>query len=350
MCAVVALLIGCGADSESNDSEEGIVCPEPEVPLSLEFVDSTVDIEGIDARWTKNVAYGDGERNVFDIFVFENDEPTPLIIYIHGGGFTGGEKEYFYDNEDRIREILNQGVAVATINYHLLDVSPDTDQYGVIKSLEDSKRALQFMRYHASSFNIDPEKIAVYGGSAGAGTAIWLGTHNDMADASNEDPVLCQSTRINAVGALSTQSTYDIIDWEIVLEEQIDPLVDIGVFPSNDFVAIAQTLGQENLLLAFLGIDSVEEIDTAETIAYRGNIDMLDLMDSSDAPIYMQNSNPSISDPIDYMFHHSAHVIALKNRAEEVGLEYVAYYEEGETPVEDPSGEELIDFLVRHIQ
>ena len=37
-----------------------------------------------------NVKYGNHERNVFDLWLAESDKPTPLVIYIHGGGFRGG--------------------------------------------------------------------------------------------------------------------------------------------------------------------------------------------------------------------------------------------------------------------
>ena len=40
-----------------------------------------------------NVKYGEHERNVFDIWLADSDKPTPLAIYIHGGGFRAGSKE-----------------------------------------------------------------------------------------------------------------------------------------------------------------------------------------------------------------------------------------------------------------
>ena len=40
-----------------------------------------------------DVKYGDHERNVLDVWLVKSDEPTPLVIYIHGGGFKGGDKK-----------------------------------------------------------------------------------------------------------------------------------------------------------------------------------------------------------------------------------------------------------------
>jgi hypothetical protein len=81
-------------------------------------------------------------------------------------------------------------------------VEPPLDDDGVIRPLTDSARVVQFLRYYAGSLDIDPEQVAVYGASAGASTSLWLGTHDDLADPGNEDPVLRESSRVNAVGAL----------------------------------------------------------------------------------------------------------------------------------------------------
>lgn len=337
------LLTACSGDDDADST----IPPEPIPDLNLTFSESPVDLTGIAAQFTADVPYGDGERNVFDIYLPDSDEPTPLVIYVHGGGFTGGSKESLHGQAATVQDLLSRGIAVATINYYLLTVTPpDTD--GVIRSLNDSKRALQFMRYQAKNLNIDPENIAMYGASAGAGTAIWLGSHDEMAQPDNEDPVLRQSTRINAVGAIATQATYDVIRWEEVLYDAILPLA--GTLGGTDIITIAEFVGQTDLLKAFLAIPTLDNLNAPDTLAYRKNIDMLDLMDSSDAPLWISNFTPSILNVVDYMFHHSLHAIALKDAAEMVGLNSVVYYTDGDAIYEDPTGEEMVSFLVRHIQ
>lgn len=220
---------------------------------------------------------------------------------------------------------------------------------GVIVSLGDSARALQFMRYHYQSLNIDPENVAVWGRSAGAGTALWLGTHDEMADPGNEDPVLRESTRVKAVGALATQATYDILAWETVLEPLTESLVP-SLFPSTDLQEVAAALGATGYLLRFLGAASFEQLYTAEYLAYRDNVDMLKQMDSGDAPIYVANKTGSLSNGLGFVLHHALHALAVKARADEVGLASVGYSDDPTWPLEDPSGEELIPFLLRHIR
>ncbi len=358
------LMIGVlAACSDSNDRSDNIMQPEvveevveesrPE--LSLSFTEPPIELPGITANYAEDVPYGDGERNLFDIFLPDCEEPTPLVIYIHGGGFTGGDKSGALIAPEEIGELLQSCVAYAAINYTLLKVPDEgesietaAEQGGVLTSLRDTARALQFMRYHYESLNLDPENVALFGASAGAGSSLWLGTHDDLADPDNEDPVLRESTRVQAVGALATQATYDLLLWEEILLPVTEPFV--AVLGGTDIPTIAAAVGASNFLLTFLGVASLEEIDTPENEEYRANIDMLALMDAGDAPIYVHNFEVSFDDLLNVFLHHSLHAIAVKDRADEVGLHSVAYAEDPVYMLEDPSGEDLISFLLRHIR
>jgi para-nitrobenzyl esterase len=348
----LALFVLTACSSGSNNNSDTI---DTRPPLELSFTAAPVDLSGIAAQYAGDVRYGEAERNVFDIYLPDCDEPTPLVIYIHGGGFTGGDKSSAAANAEGIRELLQSCVAYATINYTLLKVPSAAEgvssivaQGGVLTSLEDTARALQFMRYHFLSLNLDTENVALYGVSAGAGASLWLGTHSDMADPDNADPVLRESTRVKAVGALATQSTYDLLEWEAVLLPITASLE--AALGGTDIPTVAQAVGATNYLLTFLGVDSVDDIDTPENEAFRANVDMLDMMDSGDAPIYVHNYKTGFDDLLNMFLHHGLHALAVKQRADEVGLESVAYSEEPAYALTDPSGEDLVSFLLRHIQ
>ncbi len=345
----LSLLVAC---SDGNNDNNVVVETRPALELSLS--PAPIELPGIEADFAEDVRYGDAERNLFDIYLPRCDAPTPLVIYIHGGGFTGGDKGGAHENGAAIRELLQSCVAFATINYRLLKVpsqaegvSSIVEQGGVLPSLQDAARALQFMRYHFASLNLDPENVAVYGGSAGAGASLWLGTHDDMADPDSEDPVLRESTRVKAVGALATQSTYDLLVWEDVLLPITSGLE--SVLGGTDIPTVAQAVGATNYLLTFLGVDSVAGIFTPENEAYRANVDMLALMDAGDAPIYVHNFETGFNDLLNMFLHHGLHALAVKARADEVGLESVAYSEEPGYELTDPSGEGLVSFMLRHI-
>ncbi|MGC3965968.1 MAG: alpha/beta hydrolase [Pirellulales bacterium] len=153
-----------------------------------------------------NVSYGPHERNVLDFYKAESDKPTPLIVYIHGGGFVGGDKSSI--NPIILKHALESGVSCAALHYRFID----GDQVLLPMPQQDTARAIQFLRSKAKEWNLDGRKFACYGGSAGAGCSMWIGFHDDLADPTATDPVLRESSRIAAVGTMGGQSTYDPIE------------------------------------------------------------------------------------------------------------------------------------------
>jgi acetyl esterase/lipase len=149
----------------------------------------------------QNVKYGAHERNVIDFWKAKSDPPTPLVVFIHGGGFRGGDKSNI--RPQMLRLCLENGVSVAAINYRLSQHAPYP------APMMDSARAIQFLRSKAKEWNVDPTHIAATGGSAGAGISLWLGFHDDLADLKSDDPVARQSTRLTCMGVFGAQSTYD---------------------------------------------------------------------------------------------------------------------------------------------
>lgn len=149
-------------------------------------------------------AYGDHERHVLDFYRAESTVPTPLVIYIHGGGFTGGNKGSI--NQGILRGLLRAGISVAAIHYRLARQSP------LPAAHEDAQRALQTLRSKAADWNIDKKNVGAFGGSAGAQLCMWLAYHDDQGDPSSDDPVARESTRLAYVAPLSGQTTLDF-DW-----------------------------------------------------------------------------------------------------------------------------------------
>lgn len=344
---ILPVLLAACSDS-NNNSSSGKDRPE----LGLTFSEAPLDLPGIAANCSLDVRYGEAERNLLDICLPQSDEPTPLVLYFHGGAYVQGDKGSVYGQfPDDIRELLRSGIAFATINYPFIDIEPPYDDEGVINPLTHSARALQFLRYHFESLNIDPEQVASYGVSAGASTSLWLGTHDDIADPENADPVLRESSRIKAVGALYTQGTLNFLAWEEILEPVVGP-----IFGETGVPAVAEALGAGPLLFGATGTNSVEEVESPDFMPYLENIDFIANMDAGDAPIYAYNDNSlfqgseEFASLINLFLHHTLHVLALHDRAVEVGLENVMYAIDPEYGLEDPSGEELIPFLKRHIQ
>jgi len=148
----------------------------------------------------KNEQYGPHPRHVLDLWQADSETPTPLVVYIHGGGFHAGSKENL---PGFLLGLLNDGVSDMAINYRLSPEVHMPDHY------LDCARAIQYARWKAKEWNLAPERVAAAGGSAGAGTSLWIGFHDDLADPDNEDPVLRQSTQLKCMAVVGAQSTYD---------------------------------------------------------------------------------------------------------------------------------------------
>jgi len=307
------------------------------VDLSLPSASTPPITVGSDVTFYPDVHYGTDERTVFDIFLPKSPTPTPIVINIHGGGFVGGDKSGGYPTDaPHIQALLASGIAYASVEYRVLE---EVDTVGVIKPLSDSRRALQFIRHHADTFNLARDKVVLRGGSAGAGTSLWLAFHDDMADPTSDDPVARESTRVLAAAANSTQATYDLKKWESVV------FADYGL-PFLDLAA-QQGLGQR--LMSFYGIASFDELDTPEIQAYRADVDMLGLMSADDPGFYVNNPlSPAVVPTTENaLFHHAFHARALAERADAVGVPYVAYIEA--LNVADPSGKNEWDLAIEKL-
>jgi acetyl esterase len=145
-----------------------------------------------------DVRYGPHERNVLDVWLAKGPRPTPLVIYYHGGGFRAGDKRTL--NLELLEKLRSGGISVAAANYRLSNTAPYPAQ------MQDSARALQFLRLHAERYNIDPTRIGAFGGSAGAGISPWLAYHKDLADRANSEQRSHRSTPSRPTTRASSRS------------------------------------------------------------------------------------------------------------------------------------------------
>src|SRR5687768_6939254 len=95
----------------------------------------------------ENVAYGAHERQVLDLYRAGSDKPTPLVFFIHGGGWMNGDKGRF----NNAAQYLAAGISVVTINYRLITHAEADKLSPPVKGpLHDAARALQFVRTKAA--------------------------------------------------------------------------------------------------------------------------------------------------------------------------------------------------------
>lgn len=122
----------------------------------------------------RDVAYvTDGhERQKLDLYLLpEQRTPRPMVVWIHGGGWRGGDK-----SNCPARFLLEHGYHVASINYRLSHHATFPAQ------IHDCKAAIRWVRANAAKHGIAPEKIGVWGSSAGGHLVALLGTSGRVAE------------------------------------------------------------------------------------------------------------------------------------------------------------------------
>jgi len=247
----------------------------------------------------KDVSYGDHEKQVFDIWLAKSKDgkPSPLVIFIHGGGFRGGDKKSLKGSP--VKTYLDRGISFASMNYRLSDIGP----YPIM--MNDSARGLQYIRSRAKEWNLDSDHVACFGGSAGAGISLWLGFHEDLADPKSKDPVARQSTRIVAAGTLNGQSTYDMRTFK-----EWFALPDLKPHPALvKFYAVEKDTDWESDRVKKLMID-------ASAISH---------LTKDDVPVFMNYGKGDV--PIDenssanLWVHHARLGLKLKEAMDKLGLE-----------------------------
>ncbi|QEG40882.1 alpha/beta hydrolase [Roseimaritima ulvae] len=246
-----------------------------------------------------DIAYGNHPKQRFDLWLAADaTEPTPLVIYIHGGGFRGGDKSSA--NPGHVQAFLDAGVSFAAMNYRLSDSGP----YPIM--MHDAARGLQTLRHRAEEWNIDPQRIACFGGSAGAGISLWLAFHDDLADPDSSDPIARQSTRILAAATAGGQSTYDMHTYR----EWFD----------------VPDLPMHTALPAFYGIESEEDLNKPEVKALMKDASPISHLSKDDhVSVYMTYGRPNEEVTKETSqsnwVHHVLLGLKLKEAMEPLGLE-----------------------------
>lgn len=155
------------------------------------------------------VKYGPHARNVLDFWKAKSDKPTPLVLVIHGGGWSSGSKERV-SRIVNVQALLDAGISVAANNYRFVRQAVAEGVTPPVKApMQDSALALQFLRSKSTEWNIDPARVAAAGSSAGACTSLWLAYHDDLADPKATDPIARQSTRLICAALVGAQTTLD---------------------------------------------------------------------------------------------------------------------------------------------
>ncbi len=289
----------------------------------------TSDASGQPAKPKPDVAevkYGPHERNVLDLWQAKGDGPRPVVVFIHGGGFRAGNKEQL--GADLLKRCLDAGISVAAINYRLTDTAPFPAAF------LDSARAVQLLRSKAKEWNLDPKRVAATGSSAGAGTALWIGFHDDLADPNSADPIARQSTRLTCMAVQGAQTTYD---------------------PRVIKDLIGGRAHEHPALLPFYGIKA-DEADTPKAHEMYEKASPINYLTKDDPPVFLFYSEPKGPLPADAKpgqgIHHPKFGVLLKEKMTPLSIECVVRHRDDypDKGMATDLNREMVEFFVKHFK
>jgi acetyl esterase/lipase len=255
-----------------------------------------------------------------------------------------GDKEIGYRRTGlAIRAALLSGVSFASANYRY------ATQAILPEIMRDGARLIQYIRRHAAELNIDAERIAVFGGSAGSGIALFLAFHHDLADPHNPDPVLRESSRVTCAGSFAGQAMYD-------------PryMVDLIGSPPPASPTAAGThaagrperpdLGRLFWGQAWDATDMPSELEEAIR-----DVGPLSLVRSGASPVFLFNPY-SPEPPRDWTswVHHPSYQRAIGDRCNELGvacrIRLASHYTARGIAFQDAARLEWLDFCLEHFR
>lgn len=115
-------------------------------------------------------AGGQTQELKLELLVPQSASPVPVVVWIHGGGWFSGSR---LPIPAGVSELCAKGYAVASVDYRLSGTALWPAQ------IQDVKGAVRWLRARASTYNLDPDRFAAWGSSAGAHLASMLGTAGD---------------------------------------------------------------------------------------------------------------------------------------------------------------------------
>ena len=265
-----------------------------------------------------DVAYGPHERNRLDVWQAKGDGPRPLLVYIHGGGWTGSDKVV---PPDELAHWLAKGVSVAAVTYRFTPGDP------LPAPVHDAARAVQFLRSKAADWNLDKTRVCLTGTSAGACTSMWLLCHDDLADPKSPDPVLRESTRVSGAVANRGQTSIDpkqIEPWlgPEVLKHRMIPMA-VGELTIEDALK-----NYERHRATYVEFSPYNHVSAGDPPLF--------LKADADLTVPARNSSHGI--------HHPVYCVKMKEKADEVGME--CHLQVGKTapvPAKYPGATEFLE-------
>ena len=246
-----------------------------------------------------DVPYGPHPKQVLDFWKVPTAtaaRPAPVLFYIHGGGWRGGNRSHV---AAMLKPMLDAGVSVVSISYRFIPEAEAEKVTPPVKApMLDAARALQTVRSKAAEWQIDKQRIAAAGLSAGGCTSLWLAFHDDMADPQSADPVARESTRLTAAMVSAAQTSLD--------PEQMKAWI-----PNSGYGGHAFGYGSFNAFLA----------NREKILPWIAEYSPYALATPDDPPVYLRYKlAPAVGEQQQDPTHSANFGVKLKERLDELGV------------------------------
>ena len=159
------------------------------------FAAKSHSLEGVEFTRTEDVIYGrkHGTALTMNFITPEKQNSRGVIFAVSGGWFSSHDNIGKAINRGLFQELLKRGYVVFAV------VHGSQPKFTVPEIREDMHRAVRFIRHHASRYKIDPEKLGMFGGSAGGHLTLMQATDGQAGDSSAKDPVERESSEVQAI-------------------------------------------------------------------------------------------------------------------------------------------------------
>ena len=158
--------------------------------------DHPVDTQNFIQRFSDFSFLGVGRGEKLDVYMPRGEwkNNRPAVLFIHGGGFKGGDKAEFR-SASVCADLARAGYVVVSCNY-LLSTKEKPQVWP--QNIADCREAVRWIRKNARDLGINPQRIAVAGGSAGGYLALMVGLTDEKTELGG-DPKAAISSKVSAV-------------------------------------------------------------------------------------------------------------------------------------------------------
>jgi len=135
--------------------------------LMLGLAVRTVAAEEFETKNDIEFAVVDGVSLKLDAIMPKSKGPHPAIVYVHGGGFTGGDKKDY--DRGATAPLMERGWGVISVNYRL------APKYPFPAATDDVEAGIHYIKTHATELDVDPNRLVLMGISAGGHLVSFVG-------------------------------------------------------------------------------------------------------------------------------------------------------------------------------